>query len=99
MTPPCWCRMRTPVLVVIRPFFTHSRLLRQALEMLYQRQAKDIAMIFNRARSDDMTGKYSLSGSKKARRNGALALKGGKSRGKDDPTLPPPSPPTLTQTS
>ena len=40
--------------MVVRPFFTQARRVRQALEMLYQRQAKYVAIVFNQARPDDM---------------------------------------------
>jgi succinoglycan biosynthesis transport protein ExoP len=50
------------VVMVVRPFFTHSRLVRQALEMLYQRQAKQVAIILNRARKDDLAGHYGRNG-------------------------------------
>ena len=44
------------VVLVMRPFFSHSRLVRQALDMLYQRQAKYVAIVFNQARPDDLAG-------------------------------------------
>jgi polysaccharide biosynthesis transport protein len=44
------------VVLVMRPFFSHSRLVRQALDMLYQRQAKHVAIVFNQARADDLAG-------------------------------------------
>ena len=46
------------VVLVVRPFYTRSRLVRQALDMLHQRQAKQVAIIFNRARKDDLAGHY-----------------------------------------
>jgi capsular exopolysaccharide synthesis family protein len=46
------------VVMVVRPFYTRSRLVRQALDMLYQRQAKQVAIILNRARKDDLAGQY-----------------------------------------
>jgi succinoglycan biosynthesis transport protein ExoP len=46
------------VILVVRPFYTRSRLVRQALDMLYQRQAKQVAIILNRARKDDLAGHY-----------------------------------------
>ena len=50
------------VVLVTRPFFTRSRLLRQALDMLYQRQAKHVSIILNRARADDLAGHYAMNG-------------------------------------
>ena len=50
------------IAVVARPFYTRSSRLRQALDMLYQRQAKNIQIIFNRARRDDMDGHYAKKG-------------------------------------
>jgi len=46
------------VILVVRPFYTRSRLVRQALDMLYQRQAKQVTIILNRARKDDLAGHY-----------------------------------------
>jgi len=46
------------VVLVMRPFFSRSRMVRQALEMLYQRQARRIAIIFNQARPDDLAGQH-----------------------------------------
>ncbi len=46
------------VVVVVRPFFTRARRVRQALDMLYQRQAKHVAIIFNQARPDDMAAQH-----------------------------------------
>lgn len=47
------------VVLVMRPFFTRARMVRQALEMLYQRQAKHVAIIFNQARPDDVAAQQS----------------------------------------
>lgn len=44
------------VVLVARPFATRARLLRQSLEMLYQRQAKQTVVVLNRARPDDLAG-------------------------------------------
>jgi len=60
------------IVLVTRPFYTHSRLVRQALDMLYQRQAKHISIILNRARADDLAGHYELNGLT-ARSNGVAA--------------------------
>lgn len=54
------------VVLVMRPFFSHSRLVRQALDMLYQRQARHVAIVFNQARPDDVAGQRYYNG-----RNGA----------------------------
>lgn len=58
------------VVLVTRPFYSRSRLVRQSLDMLYQRQAKQVNIIFNRARADDLAGHYAQNGSKKPERNG-----------------------------
>ena len=50
------------VILVTRPFYTRSRLVRQALDMLYQRQAKQVSIILNRARADDLAGHYAVNG-------------------------------------
>src|SRR5208282_2510382 len=50
------------VVLVARPFYSRSRLVRQALDMLYQRQAKQVNIIFNRARADDLAGHYAMNG-------------------------------------
>jgi succinoglycan biosynthesis transport protein ExoP len=60
------------VVLVTRPFHTRSRLIRQALDMLYQRQAKHVSMIFNRARADDVAGYYAMNGSTNPARNGKV---------------------------
>jgi capsular exopolysaccharide synthesis family protein len=46
------------VVMVVRPFYTRSRLVRQALDMIYQRKAKHVAIVLNRARKDDLAGHY-----------------------------------------
>ena len=58
------------VVLVVRPFRTRTRLVRQALDMLYQRQAKQVAIILNRARKDDLAGHYARNGIATASRNG-----------------------------
>jgi capsular exopolysaccharide synthesis family protein len=50
------------VILVTRPFYTRSRLVRQALDMLYQRQAKHVSIILNCARADDLAGHYAMNG-------------------------------------
>jgi len=44
--------------------------MRHALEMLYQRQAKTVTIVFNRARADDLAGHYAFNGNGKAAKNG-----------------------------
>ncbi len=61
------------VVMVVRPFYTRSRLVRQALDMLYQRQAKQVTIILNRARKDDLTGHYARNGLPQPSNNGAPA--------------------------
>jgi Mrp family chromosome partitioning ATPase/uncharacterized protein involved in exopolysaccharide biosynthesis len=58
------------VVVVVRPFFSRSRLVRRVLEMLYQRQAKQITFVLNRARKDDIAGYYAHNGLGKVSSNG-----------------------------
>ena len=50
------------IVLVTRPFYTQSRLVRQALDMLYQRRAKHVSIILNRARADDLAGHYAMNG-------------------------------------
>ena len=50
------------VILVTRPFYTRSRLVRQALDMLYQRQAKQVSILLNRALADDLAGHYAMHG-------------------------------------
>jgi capsular exopolysaccharide synthesis family protein len=61
------------VLVVVRPFFSSSRLIRRTLDVLYQRQAKQVAIIFNQARKDDVASHYARSRPKPSGKNGTLA--------------------------
>lgn len=61
------------VLLVVRPFYSRARTVRQALEMLYQRQAKQVAIILNRARADDLAGHYARNGLHRNGHNGAAA--------------------------
>jgi Mrp family chromosome partitioning ATPase/uncharacterized protein involved in exopolysaccharide biosynthesis len=58
------------VVLVARPFYSRSRLVRQALDMLYQRQAKQVNIILNRARADDLAGHYALNGMNGVAKNG-----------------------------
>ena len=44
------------VVLVVRPFYSRSRMVRRALEMLYQRQANYVAIVYNQARPDDLSG-------------------------------------------
>ncbi len=41
--------------------------------MLYQRQAKNVSIILNRARADDLAGHYAMNGMTQARSNGTAA--------------------------
>ena len=61
------------VVLVTRPFHTRSRLIRQALDMLYQRRAKQVTIVLNRARAEDLTGYYAENGVNRAEKNGAAA--------------------------
>lgn len=58
------------ILLVVRPFFSRSRLLRQALDMLYRRKARKVSLVLNRARKDDFVGYYSQNGKVSLQRNG-----------------------------
>lgn len=58
------------VVVVTRPFHTRSRLIRRALDMLYQRRAKQVTLILNRARAEDLAGYYSENGMDRGEKNG-----------------------------
>lgn len=60
------------VVLVVRPFYTRSRAVRQALDMLYQRQAKRVAIVLNRARAEDFAGYYAQNGSRRATVNGKV---------------------------
>ena len=61
------------VVVVMRPFYTRSKLVRRALEMLYQRQAKQVTLIFNRARREDLAGHYARNGMSRPAKTAAPA--------------------------
>jgi capsular exopolysaccharide synthesis family protein len=50
------------VILVTRPFYSRSRLVRQSLDMLYQRQARQVNIVLNRARADDFAGHYAMNG-------------------------------------
>ena len=60
------------VILVARPFYTRSRLVRQTLDMLYQRQAKQVTIILNRARADDLAGHYAANGLAHPAKNGKV---------------------------
>jgi succinoglycan biosynthesis transport protein ExoP len=80
------------VLLVVRPFYTRSRQLRQGLGMLYQRQARQVFLVFNQARPDDLGGKYSQNGRGNFAKNGERKQSSGKSNGSGQPpTQPPPA--------
>jgi capsular exopolysaccharide synthesis family protein len=53
-----WVPYADAVILVVRPFYSRSNQIRRTLEMLYQRQAKNVAIIFNRARAEDLAGHY-----------------------------------------
>jgi capsular exopolysaccharide synthesis family protein len=64
------------VVMVVRPFFTRARAVRQALEMLYHRRAKNVAIILNQARPDDIAAqhsRYHRNGNGQARKSAPLA--------------------------
>lgn len=42
------------VVLVVRPFYSRSQTLRATLDMLYQRKAKRVNIVFNRAKKDDV---------------------------------------------
>ncbi|HEX4265933.1 MAG TPA: Wzz/FepE/Etk N-terminal domain-containing protein [Verrucomicrobiae bacterium] len=58
------------VVLVTRPFHTRSRLIRRALDMLYQRRARQVTIILNRARAEDLTGHYAANGMDRSEKNG-----------------------------
>lgn len=51
------------IVMVVSPFSTRGRLTRQAVEMVYQRQAKQVVFLLNRARADDIAGYHASNGS------------------------------------
>ena len=61
------------VVLVTRPFYTRSRFIRQALDMLYQRRAKHVTIILNRARAEDLAGYYAQNGVSRPAKNGVSA--------------------------
>jgi len=61
------------VVLVVRPFYTRSRAVRQALDMLYQRRAKRVALVLNRARAEDLAGRYAQNGQRRAATNAVRA--------------------------
>jgi Mrp family chromosome partitioning ATPase len=78
------------VVVVVRPMYTRSRQLRQVLDMLYQRKAKEVAIVFNQARADDLAGKYVRNGQANGHRNGKLRPGPKDSNGAGGTPLPAP---------
>lgn len=48
--------------MVVRSFYSRSRLVRQSLDMLYQRQVKEVSIVFNRARAEDLSKRYVQNG-------------------------------------
>ena len=78
------------VVMVVRPLFTHARQLHQALGMLYQRQAKQVAFVFNQARPDDFGGGYARNGRSDLRKNGRRPVNNGRPNGtRGDPPQSP----------
>ena len=61
------------VVLVTRPFHTRSRLIRLALDMLYQRRAKQVTIVLNRARAEDLAGYYAENGAGPVGKNGVGA--------------------------
>ena len=61
------------VVLVTRPFHTRSRWIRRALDMLYQRQARHVTLILNRARAEDLAGYYTENGVSRRAKNGQPA--------------------------
>ena len=61
------------VVLVTRPFHTRSRSIRRALDMLYQRQARHVTLILNRARAEDLAGYYTENGVSRRAKNGQPA--------------------------
>lgn len=57
--------------MVVRSFFSRSRLVRQSLDMLSQRQVKELAIVFNGARAEDVAGNYAQYGMSRRARNGS----------------------------
>ena len=58
-------------LMVVRSFFSRSRLVRQSLDMLSQRQVRELAIVFNGARAEDFAGNYAQYGMSRRGRNGS----------------------------
>ena len=50
------------VILITRPFYSRSRHVRQTLDMLYQRQARNVNIVMNRARADDLAGHQAMRG-------------------------------------
>jgi len=60
------------VIVVTRPFHTRSRLIRRSLDMLYQRRARQVRFILNRARTEDLAGYRTDNGLLPSAKNGSV---------------------------
>ncbi len=60
------------VILVTRPFYTHSCRVRQSLDMLYQRRARHVSIILNRARAEDLAGQYAIKSVSSANGNGKV---------------------------
>ena len=50
------------VLLVVRPFSTHSRKVRHAMELLYQRRAKAVTVVLNQAGGEDVAAQFGVNG-------------------------------------
>ena len=50
------------VLLVVRPFSTHSRRVRHAMEILHQRRAKAVTLVVNQAGGDDVAAHFGANG-------------------------------------
>lgn len=59
-------------MMVVRSFYSRSRLVRQSLDMLYQRQVKEVSIVFNRARAEDLSKRYLQNGTARRARNGDI---------------------------
>lgn len=62
------------VVLVVRTFYTRSRAVRQVLDMLYQRNAKRVALVLNRARAEDFAGRYTQNGTRRVASEAARAV-------------------------
>ncbi len=77
------------VLLVVRPFSSRSRMVRHAMEMLYQRRAKHVTLVLNQARGEDVAAQFGVNGTAAAVRNG-----GPRQKSPGHPVKKDPAPPT-----